>query len=329
MAPKYDFHTKGSDLVQEFAGSIKDKVILVTGTSPGGIGALYATAVAAASPALIILAGRTTASVEPTAQAVHQANAAVKTKLLAVDLGSFKSVRAAAAEVNSWADVPYIDLLVNNAGIMGGPWRKTEDGFESQFAVNHLGHFLLTNLIMDKVLASKTPRIVNVSSNGHRLGGMRWFDYNFEDGRLYDNWRAYGQSKTANNLFSVALAAKLGRKGLQSYSLSPGAYNSNLGRDLDFASGAALEELRAADEKVGTQYLFEKAVPWSDADQIIATHVLTSFSENLTGLNGKYFAYSNVADQYKDEVYPWATDPIDADRLWDLSEKLVGQEFRY
>ena len=179
MAPTYDQTTKGSVLIKDFADNIKGKVILVTGCSPGGIGALYATAIAPASPAAIILAGRTTESIAPTEKAIQEANPAVKTKLLAVDLGSFKSVQRAAEEVNAWEDVPHIDLLVNNAGIMACPYGVTEDGFEKQFGTNHLGHFLFTNLIMDKILKSKTPRVVSVSSGGHRFNPIRWGDYNF------------------------------------------------------------------------------------------------------------------------------------------------------
>ncbi len=146
MAPKYDKKTKGSQLIRDFADNIKGKVILVTGCSPGGIGALYVTAIAAASPQLIILAGRSTETISPTESAVQQANPSVKTKLLAVDLASFPSVRKAASEVNSWEDVPYIDLLVNNAGIMACPYGTTEDGFEKQFGTNHLGHFFVHQL---------------------------------------------------------------------------------------------------------------------------------------------------------------------------------------
>ncbi len=179
MAPKYDKNTKGSQLVKDLADNIKGKVVVVTGCSPGGIGALYVTGIAPASPAAIILAGRTRESIAPTERAIQEANPAVKTKLLAVDLGSLKSVRRAAREVNSWADMPYIDVLVNNAGIMACPYTATEDGVERQFATNHLGHFLFTNLIMDKILKSKSPRVVSVSSVCHRFNPIRWGDYNF------------------------------------------------------------------------------------------------------------------------------------------------------
>ncbi len=185
MARKqYDEHTTGSELVCDFADDIKGKTILVTGVTQGGIGAGYVAAVARADPSLIILAGRSESAVQKSADAVHEANPAVRTKTLIIDLGSFASVRAAAAEVNdAWTDVPVIDILVNNAGIMAVPWGKTVDGFERQFGTNYLGHFLLTNLLMPKILASKTPRVVVVSSSGHRFGLIRWGDINYSVSR--------------------------------------------------------------------------------------------------------------------------------------------------
>lgn len=179
MSPKYDKHTTGSQLVNDLKANIDGKVILVTGVTPKGIGAEFSLAVAKASPRLIILAGRNPASAKKTAEDIASVNPAVRTKSLTINLSSLKSVREAASQVNSWEDVPYIDVLVNNAGIMATPWQKTEDGFESQFATNHLGHFLLTNLLMEKLLASKAPRVVSVSSNGHRFNPIRWSDINF------------------------------------------------------------------------------------------------------------------------------------------------------
>jgi hypothetical protein len=93
--------------------------------------------------------------------------------------GSLAAVREAAEIVNSWADVPHIDVLVNNAGLMATPYSLTKDGFESQFGTNHLGHFLFTHLIMDKILASKSPRAVNITSDGHHLNPTRRFEYKF------------------------------------------------------------------------------------------------------------------------------------------------------
>ncbi|KAI5917919.1 short-chain dehydrogenase/ reductase [Camillea tinctor] len=331
MAPRYSKDSKASELVQEFADNIKGKVILVTGTSPGGLGALYCTAIAKASPSLIILTGRTAAAIQKTADEIKVVNSDVKTQLLIFDLASFQSVRKAAGEVNSWKDVPHIDLLVNNAGIMAVPYGTTEDGFERQFGTNHLGHFLFTNLIMDKILASKTPRIVVVSSVAHRTNPIRWADYNWSDGKTYQRWMAYGQSKTANILMAISLAQKLQRKGLQAFSLHPGIFLTNLSRDLDFnAPDGGMSDLTAAETFMGTKYMHpENAYLVDSEEQVIATHVFCSFSDDIQGHNGKYFHECHVADEANEEVYSWATSAIYADKLWTLSEKLVGQEFKY
>jgi NAD(P)-dependent dehydrogenase (short-subunit alcohol dehydrogenase family) len=113
-----------------------------------------------------------------------------------------------------------IDVLINNAGVMACPYSTTVDGFETQFATNHLGHFLFTVLILGK-LTKETGRVVNVSSEGHQQCGVRFDDIGFSGGEKYAPWEAYGQAKTANILFSVELA----RRGVRSFSLTPGGMN--------------------------------------------------------------------------------------------------------
>lgn len=166
-------------LAKEYSSIIKGKTILTTGVSPGGLGALFVEAIAVAEPELAILAGRNINKLQQTADHLASKHPNLKTKLLTLDLSSLASVRSAAQQVNGWSDVHKIDVLVNNAGIMATDFKLTEDGFENQFASNHLGHFLFTNLIIDKILAAEAPRIVSVSSNGHRLGPIRWGDANF------------------------------------------------------------------------------------------------------------------------------------------------------
>lgn len=180
MSSKYDHTNKGSDLVADLASNIKDKTVLITGTSPGGIGALYAAAIARASPALIIMTGRSTASIQDTADAVAAANPAVEARLVAMDLSSLASAQAAASELMGASDVPHIDVLVLNAGIMTAPYGRTAEGFEMQFGVNHLGHFVFANAVMPKVLEAASPRVVVVSSHGHRLSPIRWGDVSFQ-----------------------------------------------------------------------------------------------------------------------------------------------------
>ncbi len=153
--------------------------VLVTGPSQGGIGAEAALTLAAASPKLIILAGRSLSKIEPVINNIESAYPNVATKYIPLDLSSQASVREAATSIN--ASVESIDIVINNAAIMACPFSRTVDGIESQFGTNYVGHFLLTNLLMEKVLAAGDgARIVNVSSSAHRMADVRLQDWNFE-----------------------------------------------------------------------------------------------------------------------------------------------------
>jgi NAD(P)-dependent dehydrogenase (short-subunit alcohol dehydrogenase family) len=149
----------------------------------GGLGQETARVIALRFPKLIILAGRTPSKVKEAQDAIKVAAPETPTRQLILDLASLKKVRVAAEEVNGWTDVPTIDIVINNAGIMARPFELTEDGIESQFAANHIGHFLFTQLIMGKILASSSGgRVVNLSSNGYTQGCVRFNDWNFEVG---------------------------------------------------------------------------------------------------------------------------------------------------
>ncbi|KAH7238071.1 hypothetical protein BKA59DRAFT_547052 [Fusarium tricinctum] len=321
-SPKTTVH----QLAQEYAPIIKGKTILTTGVSPRGLGALFVEAIAVAEPGLVILAGRSIGKLQQTADHLAAKFPNLKTRLLTLDLSSLKSVRSAAEEVHAWTDVPNIDVLVNNAGIMATDFKLTKDGFENQFASNHLGHFLFTNLIIDKILASEAPRVLSVSSNGHRLGAIRWGDPHFSNGDLYNKWSAYGQSKTANMLFAISLAEKLGSRGLQAYSLHPGAIlETSLANHLE-----GLESLVEADRALGDPWGW---VDWSNvpvsAEVGAATHAFAAFDPDLKEHNGAYLLECRLADPFTDTVRPWATSSTEAELLWRLSEKLVGQKFSY
>ncbi|KAK2060032.1 WW domain-containing oxidoreductase [Colletotrichum caudatum] len=325
MPSKYDATATGSGLVNDLASEIKGKVVLTTGVSPGGLGASFVEAIAKASPSVLILAGRSPTKTEKTADNIKAANPDVNTKVLDLDLGSLAAVRKAAETVLSWEDVPFIDVLVNNAGIMAVDYKLTPEGYESQFATNHLAHFLFTNLIIDKVLAAAAPRIVNVSSDGHRLSHIRWDDYNFNTG-TYNKWVAYGQSKTANMLFSLSLAEKLGKRSLLSLSLHPGVIGTNLSNHIEW--GDDFGGLTTVDRSLGNKEGWAE-FKWKTPDEGVATHVYASFEPSLKDNNGAYLDDSHVADPWVETVKPWATSPIEAERLWKLSEKLVGQKFQY
>jgi NAD(P)-dependent dehydrogenase (short-subunit alcohol dehydrogenase family) len=179
MPAPYSPDTTANELVRDYADIIKGKVVLVTGVTPGSLGAEFAESVAKGAPSLLILAGRSVEKTQQTADVITAAPLDTLVRVLQLDLASLSAVREAAKATNSWTDVPQIDVLVNNAGLMAVDHKQTVDGFESQFGVNHLGHFLFTNLIINKILVSKSPRVVNISSDGHRLNPIRWADYNF------------------------------------------------------------------------------------------------------------------------------------------------------
>ncbi|KAI1109204.1 WW domain-containing oxidoreductase [Nemania sp. NC0429] len=326
MPTAHDAKTTASELVRELASAIKAKVVLTTGVSPKSLGATFVEAIAKAEPALLILAGRNPTKSSQTADAIKAVNPNVKTRVLELDLSSLAAVRRAADVVLSWADIPHIDVLVNCAGIMAVPFKLSTDGYESQFATNYLGPWLFTNLIMNKILASEAPRIVNVSSDGHRLNPIRWDDYNFSNGETYNKWSAYGQSKTANILFSVSLAEKLGSRGLQTYSLHPGVIATNLGDHIDWEEGGP--SLQAADRALGNKEGWAE-FKWKTSDQGAATIVYAAFDQDLKDHNGAYLEDSHIADPLVETVKPWATSKVEAGRLWQLTEKLVGQDIKY
>lgn len=178
--PTFTPETEASDVISHYSSKVVGKTVLTTGVTPGSIGAGYVEALAKGSPACLILAGRNATKLAAEAETLAAIDAKINIKQLVVDLSDLTSVRKAAEEVNSWDDVNKIDVVMNCAGIMAWPFELSKDGHEMHFAANHLGHFLLTNLIMEKVLRSEDPRVVNVTSAGHRLGYVRWADLTFE-----------------------------------------------------------------------------------------------------------------------------------------------------
>lgn len=194
---------------------------MITGASPSSIGAEFCKTIAASSPAMIVLAGRSLSALARTAAAIKALNPNVLAPVVELDLGSLISVRKAATEINRW--VNKIDTLILSAGIMAVPYGLTEDGFERHFGTNHLGHFLLTSLLMPKILAAdRGARVVSVSSEGHKVSGVLFDDLLFENGKSYEKWTGYANSKTANALFAVELAKRLGEKDVQAFSVHPG-----------------------------------------------------------------------------------------------------------
>lgn len=202
-------------------------VAAVTGGSTG-LGRETARALASVG-AHVVLAVRSTDRGESAASMIREQVPDARLEVAALDLTSLTSVRAFAA----WFTAQHerLSLLVNNAGVMATPLERTADGFELQFGTNHLGHFLLTNLLVPALRAGAPARVVTVSSAGHRASDIDWDDPNFHR-RDYDRFRAYGQSKTANILFSVELDRRLSASGVRAYAVHPGMVATELGRHM-------------------------------------------------------------------------------------------------
>ncbi len=310
-----------SGIAKDNASNIAGKIVLVTGVTQNGLGATFAEETAKHNPQLLILAGRSKSKVQATADKIAKdpASAGTQTRVLVLDLADQTQVRNAAKEVMSWPE-DRIDVVMNSAGIMAGPYWATKDGLEGQFGSNHIGPFLFTNLIMPKLLASPSPRVVNVSSDGHRFSGIRFDDPGFQNGKVYDQWNAYGQSKTANILFSKSLAEKLGSKGLRAYSLHPG---QSMGTSLAGPGFKVedLETLKPKDQAIG----WDREFDFKSLDEFAATNMAAAFDPRLDEFNGAYLENGNLSD----DVQPTARNPEDPEKLWKLSEKLVGQTFEY
>lgn len=238
----------------------------------------------------------------------------------AVDLADQASVRAFA---ESWlATHDTLHILINNAGIMGLPLARTIEGWELQFATNHLGHFLLTNLLMDALVAAKSSRVVNTSSAGHNVAPVDLKDPNYVQ-RPYSPLGAYGQSKTANVWFATELDRRFADRGLHAFSAHPGGIGgTSLSRDL---APEFMDEIAAA--------VAGRTGGLSDSktlEQGAATQCWAATAAELAGHGGRYLVDCQIA-QPGDNIYknhaPWAYDHAGAVVLWDLSNQLLGTSF--
>ncbi|KAK9482215.1 hypothetical protein V1527DRAFT_477090 [Lipomyces starkeyi] len=314
MVSDFNWGTSGDEVVRTFSNGVKDRIFVITGPSQNGIGAETACALAAASPAILILAGRSESKVAPVIQSIHDINPNVKTIFIPLDLSSQASVRAAAAKINQVVDK--IDVLINNAGIMACPYGTTEDGIEKQFGTNHIGHFLFINLLLDKIKAAGPgARIVNVASSAHRFSGIRVNDIGFKDGSEYDPWDAYGQSKSANILFAKYFASKVPSKEIACIALHPGSILSELIRYTDMQ---LLLNARSRAEKIPNYERTDR----KSLQQGCATTLVAALDPELQDKTGTY-----LSDCQVNIPAAHADDAEVAEKLWNLSEEIVGQKF--
>ena len=220
-----------------------------------------------------------------------------------------------ASFVAAW-DRP-LHILVDNAGIMATPELRTPEGWELQFATNHLGHFALTTGLYDALAAAGGARVVVVSSRGHLNGEVLFDDVMFTN-HPYDRWAAYSQSKTANVLFAVEAARRWAAAGITVNALAPGRIRTNLMRHIGDETNTAVPDRFQADST---------DIPWKTPSEGAATSVLLAASPLVEGVTGTYFEDCQPAELavpgILKGVAPYAVAPSNAARLWDLSLELL------
>lgn len=275
------------------------RTFVVTGAN-SGLGKVAAEALGAAG-AQVVLACRTTTKAEPVAARIGE-----RAEIRALDLADLASVR-------SFADgLGKVDVLINNAGVMALPKRRTADGFEMQIGTNHLGHFALTGLLLDRI----TDRVVTMSSFMHRAGAIDPDDLNWER-RRYDRWRAYSQSKLANLLFTYELDRRLTAAGstVKAVAAHP---------------GYAATELQAHTESIQDRVMsLSNRIFAQSAEMGALPELYAATAAEVTG--GRYYGPDGLGERrgHPKKVHSNAKsrDEAMADRLWELSEKLTGVSF--
>ncbi|SEG40381.1 NAD(P)-dependent dehydrogenase, short-chain alcohol dehydrogenase family [Actinacidiphila yanglinensis] len=285
---------------------LRGRRAVVTGAS-SGLGAETARALASTG-AEVTLAVRDTTAGERVAKEITAATGNRAVHVAPLDLADPASVAAFTA---SWQGP--LHVLVNNAGVMACPEQYTAQGWEWQFATNHLGHFALATGLHAALAADGGARVVAVSSTGHQQSPIVWDDVHFAF-RRYDPWLAYGQSKTANVLFAVEASRRWADDGITANALMPGAIYTNLQRHTEGRGSG-----RVPAELIKT------------VEQGAATSVVLATSPLLDGVGGRYFvdcAETEVVDRRTGTLHGvarYAVDPDGARRLWDLSHELLAR----
>ena len=283
--------------------NLKDKVVIISGAT-NGIGKAAALEISKENP-ILVFTYRNKNLADTLVSQLKTISSNIQVHPVFCDFSSQDSIRKCATEINQTHN--YIDVLVNNAGVVNTSYHETSDGIENTFAINHLGYFLFTNLLLNKMKGKKETRIINVSSAAHSfVKEMNWEDINFKD-----NFRmglaAYGQSKLANLLFTRYLAIKLSTDNISVNAIHPGGVNTALGGQNKAIFGRIL--------KILLKPFFRSPLKGAESIIYLAT------KEN-DGITGEYYIDSKVA---KSSSY--SKNLEEAHKLWELSEQLVGEKF--
>lgn len=307
----------GADVLE--GRDLSGKIALVTG-GYSGIG-LETTRALVEHGATVVIPVR---SPEKASEALAGIDGDVRTAT--ADLARLHTVRAFADGVLD--EVDRLDLLINNAGIMASPERRVGPGWESQFGINHMGHFALTVALLPLLRRTEGARVVALSSTGHKMSDVVWDDIHFED-RAYDKWDAYGQAKTANALFANALSRRLHPGAGSAFSVHPGGIWTPLQRHLDEEEMIALGWL--GDDGEPSELAREA---FKSPEQGCATTLWAATSSQLDGTPGVYCEDCDIAapsTTYEGELVRYmgvdahACDDEAAERLWTISEAFLAE----
>tara|TARA_B100000212_G_scaffold40314_1_gene26095 strand:+ start:73 stop:1047 length:975 start_codon:yes stop_codon:yes gene_type:complete len=296
---------------------LHNKVAIVTG-GYSGIGLETTKALVAVGANVIIPAKR------PEIANQNLNGVVSETNIIKMDLGNLNSVKNF---TNSFKEnFNTLSLLINNAGIMACPETRVGDNWESQFAINHIGHFLLTRELMNILADTEGSRFVSLSSSAHALTGILWDDIHFNK-QPYNKWMAYGQSKTASSLIAIELNKKMKDYGVESFSVHPGGIITPLQRYLEKEEMIALGWM---DEDGSPSELAKNF--FKSPSQGASTTLWCATSNDLNGLGGVFCEDCDIAKRKSeiDEslqrytgVANWAVDTDEATRLWELSEEII------
>lgn len=280
-----------------------NKIILITGAT-NGIGKAAAIKFAESAKS-IAFTYRNEELAEDLKNEMQKINPNLSINSFFCDFSIQDSIRECADKIKN--DLKAIDLLINNAGVVNTEYSETIDGIENTFAVNHLGYFLFTNLLLDLVKKESESRIINVSSAAHHfVKGMQWDDINYKDD-FKMGLKAYGQSKLGNILFTKQLAKKLQKDSVTVNAIHPGGVNTSLGNQNNSLLGRVL--------KIILKPFFRS--PLKGANTIIYLAEIDGLS-----ITGAYWVDGRVA-----KTSHYSKNEAEAEKLWRLSEKLVNQEF--
>jgi NAD(P)-dependent dehydrogenase (short-subunit alcohol dehydrogenase family) len=316
---RFDWQTTTDQVLEDV--DLTGKVAIVTGAS-GGLGAETARSLAARGAA-VTLTARDTKKAEQVAETIRAAHPSAKLSVRSLALDRPDGVRAFA---KSWlAENRALHLLLNNAGVMACPLARTPEGWELQFATNHLGHFLLSALLVPALRAAGGARVANTSSGGHRFSAVVFEDIHFER-RPYDKWAAYGQAKSANVLHAVELDRRLAGAGVRAFGVHPGMIITELGRHLtpeDIAQLQGRAKERSSSGMPG----------WKTPQQGAATQCWAVTAPELAGRGALYLEDCQISGTTPPPgslgAEAWALDSEAAKRLWSVSEETLGERFAW